>query len=83
MSCERETSVFTEMSAPQESDPKKTFRWRASLIHAKYKRVLSETGGGVFALSRTRLSRSLQQATMLVNKNKGVSLCKEKNWTLF
>ena len=54
MSCERETSVFTEMSAPQESDPKKTFRWRASLIHAKYKCVLSETGGGVFALSQLR-----------------------------
>ena len=50
----------------------KNFRWRASVIHAKYKRVLSEKGGDVFALSqwitRTRLSRSLEQATMLVKR---------------
>ena len=29
----------------------KHFRWCASVIQAKYKRVLSEKGGGVFALS--------------------------------
>ena len=29
----------------------KHFRWCASVIHAKYKRVLSEKGSGVFALS--------------------------------
>ena len=40
-------SVFSmEMSAPQESDPKKF------VVHEKYKRVLSEKGGGVFALSQ-------------------------------
>ena len=55
MSCEREMSVFSmEMSAPQESDPPKNFRWRSSVIHAKYKHVLSEKGGGVFALSQLR-----------------------------
>ena len=83
MSCEREMcSTYCSIKCP-----KKNFRWRAIVIQAKYKHVLSEKGGGVFALSqwitRTRLSRSLEQATMLVNKNKGVSHCKEKKLNYF